>query len=64
MLIGTSRKSFLTRIVGDVPPAERRGGSLATALVAIRNGAKILRVHDVRETVSAIKTAAAISGVK
>ncbi|HRI04800.1 MAG TPA: dihydropteroate synthase [Pyrinomonadaceae bacterium] len=64
MLIGTSRKSFLTRILGDVPPAERRGGSLATALVAIRNGAKILRVHDVRETVSAIKTAAAISGVK
>lgn len=64
MLIGTSRKSFLTRILGDVPPSERTGGSLATALVAIRNGAKILRVHDVRETVSAIKTAVAISGVK
>ncbi|MBK7391916.1 MAG: dihydropteroate synthase [Chloracidobacterium sp.] len=64
MLIGTSRKSFLTRILGDVPPAERTGGSLATALVAIRNGAKILRVHDVRETVSAIKTTVAISGVK
>ncbi len=63
MLIGTSRKSFLKRILGDVPPAERTGGSLATALVAIRNGAKVLRVHDVRETVSAIKTAAAISGV-
>ena len=60
MLIGTSRKSFLTRIVGNVPPAERTGGSLATALVAIRNGAKILRVHDVRETVSAVKTAVVI----
>ena len=64
MLIGTSRKSFLTRILGDVLSAERSGGSLATALVAIRNGAKILRVHDVRETVSAIKTAVAIAGVK
>ncbi len=64
MLIGTSRKSFLTRILGDVPPAERIGGSLATALVAIRRGAKILRVHDVRETVSAIKTAVTISGEK
>jgi len=64
MLIGTSRKSFLTRILGDVPPAERTDGSLATALIAIRNGAKILRVHDVRETISAIKTAVAISGVK
>jgi len=63
MLIGTSRKSFLTRILGDVPPAERRGGSLATALVAIRNGAKTFLVPDVLETVSAIKTAAAIPGV-
>ena len=64
MLIGTSRKSFLTRILGNVSPTERTGGSLATALVAIHNGVKILRVHDVRETVSAIKTAVAISGFK
>lgn len=63
MLIGTSRKSFLTRILGDVPPAERTGGSIATALTAVRNGAKILRVHDVRETVAAVKTVGAISGV-
>jgi dihydropteroate synthase len=64
MLIGTSRKSFLTRILGNVSPTERMGGSLATALVAIHNGVRILRVHDVRETVSAIKTAVAISGFK
>ncbi|MEQ1921948.1 MAG: dihydropteroate synthase [Pyrinomonadaceae bacterium] len=63
MLIGTSRKSFLTRILGDVPPSERTGGSIATALKALHNGAKILRVHDVRETVEAVKTVAAISGV-
>lgn len=64
MLIGTSRKSFLTRILGDVPPAERTGGSLATALDAIHKGAKVVRVHDVKYMVRAIKTAAASLGVK
>ena len=54
-LVGTSRKSFIGKILGDVPPAERLGGSLATALIAVRNGAKILRVHDVRETIDALK---------
>ena len=55
MMVGTSRKSFIGKILGDVPPEERLGGSIATALIAIRNGAKILRVHDVKETVAAIK---------
>ncbi len=55
MLVGASRKSFIRKILGDVVPSERLGGSLATALIAIRNGASILRVHDVKETVAAIK---------
>ncbi len=55
ILVGTSRKSFLTKILGDVPPAERLGGSLATGLAAVKNGAKIIRVHDVNETVSFLK---------
>ena len=54
MLVGTSRKSFLAKILGDVPPSERLGGSLATSLLAARKGANILRVHDVKETVSAV----------
>lgn len=62
ILVGTSRKSFIGKILGDVPPLERLGGSIASALIAIQNGAKIVRVHDVKETVAAIKIAAAIAG--
>ena len=62
LLVGTSRKSFIGKILGGVPPSERLGGSIASALVAIRNGAKIFRVHDVKETVAAIKVTSAIAG--
>ncbi len=58
MLVGASRKSFIGKLLGDVPPPQRLGGSIAAAVVAVRNGAKIIRVHDVQETVAAIKTAA------
>ncbi len=57
MLVGTSRKSFIGRILGDAPPSERLGGSLATALIAVQWGAKIVRVHDVEETVAALAVA-------
>ena len=56
LLVGASRKSFIGRMLGDVPPKERLSGSVAVALTAIRNGANIVRVHDVKETVAAIKT--------
>jgi dihydropteroate synthase len=59
MMIGTSRKSFIGKLLGDTPPHARLGGSLATARIALKNGAKILRVHDVRETVAACKVFAA-----
>ena len=62
ILVGTSRKSFIGKILGGVPPSERLGGSIASALIAIQNGAKIVRVHEVKETVAAIKTAVAIEG--
>lgn len=55
MLVGTSRKSFIGKILGGAPPSERLSGSLASAAIAVMNGAKIVRVHDVRETVDAIK---------
>ncbi len=60
MLVGASRKSFIGRIVGDGSVAEPLGGSLAAAVIAVRNGAAIIRVHDVRETIAALKVAAAI----
>ena len=60
MLVGTSRKSFIGKILGDAPPSERLGGSLATALLAVQRGAKIVRVHDVKETVAALTVASEI----
>ena len=60
MMVGTSRKSFLATIVGEMPPTERLGGSLATAIFAVIKGANIIRVHDVRETVNALRVISAI----
>ncbi len=55
MLVGTSRKSFIGKLLGGLPPNERLSGSLTTAAIAVWNGANILRVHDVRETAEAMK---------
>ncbi len=55
ILIGTSRKSFIGKILDDAPIDERLYGSLASAAVAVWNGAKIVRVHDVRATVEVLK---------
>ena len=60
MLVGTSRKSFIGKLLGDLPPNERLSGSLATAAIAVWNGAKIVRVHDVRETIETLRTVDAI----
>ena len=49
MLAGWSRKSTLGTITGR-PVGERLAGSLAMALLALQGGARILRVHDVKET--------------
>jgi len=51
ILIGTSRKSFIGKILGDLPPEERLEGTAATVAIAIMNGANAVRVHDVREMV-------------
>ena len=59
--IGASRKSFLTIVERDAPPGERIGASIAAALHAARNGASILRVHDVRATRQAIDLDRALS---
>jgi dihydropteroate synthase len=55
VLIGASRKSFLTLTMATAtPPAERLGASIAAAVHAARAGARIVRVHDVRATRQAI----------
>lgn len=54
LLVGTSRKSFIGKLLGGRPVEDRIYGSIATAVVAVWNGANIVRVHDVRETVDAL----------
>jgi len=60
VLVGTSRKSFIGRILAaqgepPLPPSERLEGSLATAVFAAASGVAMLRVHDVRATVQAVQ---------
>jgi dihydropteroate synthase len=55
VLLGASRKGFI-RTIGQAPdPKKRLGGSLAVALAAAAQGVQFLRVHDVEETVQALR---------
>ena len=62
LLVGASRKSMIGAIVGADEPVRRVEGSLGAAVWAALNGANVLRVHDVRETVHAVRVAEAIRG--
>jgi dihydropteroate synthase len=55
LLAGWSRKSSLGHVTGREVPAERVAASVAAALLAVERGACVVRVHDVRETVDALK---------
>ena len=55
ILVGASRKSFISGVVDTVPPKGRVPGSLAAGLFALSRGASILRVHDVADTVQAVR---------
>jgi dihydropteroate synthase len=59
LLVGASRKRFISSVVPS-EPHQRLGGSIAAHLVAAGNGARIIRTHDVAETVQALRVAAAI----
>jgi dihydropteroate synthase len=59
LLLGASRKRFIAS-VSPSEPSERIGGSLAAHLFGVENGAAIVRVHDVHETVQALRVNAAI----
>jgi dihydropteroate synthase len=59
LLIGLSRKRFIND-VSPSNPGERIGGSIAANILSVLNGADIVRVHDVAETVQALRITAAI----
>jgi dihydropteroate synthase len=59
LLVGASRKKFIGTVVPS-EPNQRLGGSIAAHLLAAKAGARIIRTHDVSETVQALKVAAAI----
>jgi dihydropteroate synthase len=61
LLVGASRKRFINSVT-PAPPSERIGGSISAHLLAVDKGAAIVRVHDVKETVQALRVAAAIEG--
>jgi dihydropteroate synthase len=61
LLVGASRKRFINTVTPSAPD-ERIGGSIAAHLLAVQRGAAIVRVHDVAETVQALRVGAAIEG--
>jgi dihydropteroate synthase len=60
LLIGVSRKAFIGKILNSAAPEQRLEGSLAAAVMAALRGANIVRVHDVSETVRALRVTDAI----
>ena len=59
ILVGASRKRFISTVTPS-EPQQRLGGSIAAHLIAAQGGARIIRTHDVAETVQALRVAAAI----
>jgi dihydropteroate synthase len=65
LMLGASRKSFISMVTGSKGDADKRiGGSLAALFVALRNGCDIVRVHDVGETIESIKVLKALEEAK
>ncbi|WP_067706011.1 dihydropteroate synthase [Erwinia sp. ErVv1] len=63
LLVGMSRKSMIGQLL-NVGPSQRLTGSLACAVIAAMQGAQILRVHDVKETVEAMRVVEATLSAK
>jgi len=70
IMVGTSRKSFISKVLElsdeqNLPKSDSRlAGTLVTLIIAVIKGANIVRVHDVRETIQAIKMYRAIESAK
>ena len=63
LLVGASRKRFINSVTPSSPD-QRLGGSIASHLEAGKNGAAIVRAHDVAETVQALRVASAIEAAR
>lgn len=64
LLAGWSRKSSLGAVTGRDQPADRMAASVAAALLAVERGARVVRVHDVRDTVDALRVWQAMQGAQ
>ena len=60
VLVGTSRKGFLGKIIGSGEPKDRVFGTVATSVMSYERGATLFRVHDVRANREALEVAAAV----
>lgn len=60
LVVGASRKSFLGKLTGESLPARRVQASVTAGVLALRNGAAVLRVHDVGEHAQALRVANAL----
>jgi dihydropteroate synthase len=60
IMIGTSRKSFIGKLLDNAPAGQRLHGTIASVVAAVLKGAHIVRVHDVKAAVEAIKVADAV----
>lgn len=60
LLIGVSRKGFIGRILGGLPPSQRVEGTAAAVALSIANGADIVRVHDVATMARVARVADAV----
>ena len=63
LLVGASRKRFINTVI-PTEPQQRLPGSIAAHVLAVQNGAAIIRAHDVAETVQALRVTDAIRGTK
>ena len=64
VLLGVSRKRFIAAVDREAPPDQRLGGSIAAALMGVAAGVAAVRVHDVRETVQAVRVWEAIAAAR
>ena len=60
VLLAASRKSTIGKVLGDIPPKARLAGTIATSCQAVYAGANMVRVHDVKENIQAIRMLEAI----
>jgi len=60
IMIGTSRKSFIGKLLNNAPPGERLYGTVATVVASVLKGAHIVRVHDVKAAVEAVSVINAV----